>query len=309
MIVVAGESLIDLLVRPDGAVEAVPGGGPFNTARALARLGVPTAFVGRLSSDRFGRILRERLVSVGVDVRWAVETDDPTLLAIAELDEAGAATYRFHATGTAAAGLTSDDLPTKLPAEVSAVHVGTLGLMLEPMASAVEHLVGLVADDVLVFLDLNIRPAAITDAAAYRARLDRVVARTDVVKASVDDLGWLSPGLPAEVAATALARDHGAVVLVTDGGHPVRVVRAGGVEAIPVPVVPVVDTVGAGDAFGAGFLAAWHRDELRRRDLATRDAVALATALAIRVGAASTMRAGANPPTAAELDALAPAPA
>jgi len=309
MIVVAGESLVDLLVRPDGSVEAVPGGGPFNTARSLARLGVPTAFVGRLSTDRFGRILRERLVADGVDLRWAAETDDPTLLAIAELDESGGATYRFHAAGSAAAGLAAADLPAELPPEVAAVHVGTLGLVLEPMASAVEALVGLVGDGVLVFVDLNVRRAAIADPAAYRARLDRVLARANVVKASADDLAWRSPGVPAEAAATALARDRSATVLLTDGDAPVRVVAPDAVDVLPVPRVPVVDTVGAGDAFGAGFLAAWHRTGLRRPDLVDRDAVARATAFAIRVGAASTMRAGATPPTVDEVDALVPGPA
>src|SRR3954469_8099114 len=138
MIIVAGESLVDLLVRPDGRVDAVPGGGPYNTARALGRLGVPVAFVGRLSNDAFGRMLRERLVADRVDIRWAPATDDPTLLAVAELDAAGAATYRFHTFGTAAAGLVATDLPEPLPADLTALHVGTLGLVLEPLAVTIE---------------------------------------------------------------------------------------------------------------------------------------------------------------------------
>jgi fructokinase len=304
VIVVAGESLIDLLVRPDGSVEAVPGGGPFNTARALARLGVATRFVGRLSTDRFGRILRERLVTDGVDLRWAVETDDPTLLAIAELDESGGATYRFHAVGSAAAGLTAADLPAQLSHEVGAVHVGTLGLVLEPMASAVEAVVERAPGAALVFVDLNIRPAAIVDEAAYRARLRRVLARADVVKASVDDLAWLSPGVDPVAAAQTLARTTAAIVLVSDGAEPVRIVGRDAVDVLPVPGVQVVDTVGARDAFGAGFLAWWAANGRRRTDLATRAAVRDATAFAIRVGAASTTRPGANSPTRPELDAI-----
>src|SRR5947209_1330543 len=105
MIVVAGESLIDLLVRPDGGVVATPGGGPFNVARSLGRLGAPVAFLGRLSSDAFGRILREHLVDAGVDLSLAPTTNDPTMLAVAEIDDGGAATYRFHFAGTAAVGL------------------------------------------------------------------------------------------------------------------------------------------------------------------------------------------------------------
>jgi fructokinase len=307
MIVVAGESLIDLLVRPDGSVEAVPGGGPYNTARALGRLRVPTAFIGRLSTDRFGRILRERLLADGVDLRWATDTDDPTLLAIAELDSDGGATYRFHDLGSAAAGLDVANLPAQLPGEVVAVHVGTLGLLLEPMATAVEGLVARVAEDVVVFLDLNVRPTAIRDEPAYRARLDRVMRRADVVKASVDDLAWLTPEHEPGQSAGALLTLGPSVVLVTDGAGPVRAVAHGGAEVLVVPAVTIVDTVGAGDAFSAGFLAWWQRKGARRADLANGAWVRDATRLAVRVGSATTTRAGAEPPTAEELEAIVPA--
>jgi fructokinase len=307
MIVVAGESLIDLLVRPDGSVEAVPGGGPFNAARALARLGAPTAFVGRLSRDRFGRMLRDRLLADGVDLRWSPDTDDPTLLAIAELDDAGGATYRFHAAGSAAAGLEVADLPVELRPEVVAVHVGTLGLVLEPMATAVERLVGRAPRDAVAFLDVNARPAAIRDEPAYRARLDRVLGRADVVKASVDDLRGLSPTTETDAAAVAVLDRGPAAVLVTDGAGPVRVVDRAGIETVAVPAVPVVDTVGAGDAFGAAFLAWWHRHDLRRADVTAHPSLMDAARLAIRVGVATTTRAGADPPTASELGGLGPA--
>ena len=307
MIVVAGESLIDLLVRPDGAVEAVPGGGPYTTARALARLGVPCTFVGRLSTDRFGEILRAGLAADGVDLRWAPSTDDPTLLAIAELDADGGATYRFHDHGTAAAGLTVADLPAELPPDVQAVHVGTLGLVLEPMATAVETLVTRAAADALVVVDLNVRPVAIRDETAYRARLDRVLRRADVAKASVEDLAWWRPALDADAAAAALRATGPTVVLVTDGPRPVRIVDPGGVEIVPVPAVAVVDTVGAGDAFGAGFLAEWVAAGRRRADLQDHRAVVDATRFAIRVGSATATRAGADPPRPSDLVAEATA--
>jgi fructokinase len=303
VIVVAGESLIDLLVRPDGAVEAVPGGGPYNTARALARLGVPSAFVGRLSTDRFGGILRADLAADGVDLRWAASTLDPTLLAIAELDADGGATYRFHDLGTAAAGLTVADLPAELPADLLAVHVGTLGLLLEPMATAVETLVARAPADALVFLDLNVRPAAIRDEPAYRARLDRVLPRADVAKASVEDLAWWQPAVDADAAAAAMRAAGPTVVLVTDGPEPVRIADARGLAVVPVPAVAVVDSVGAGDAFGAGFLAAWVGAKRRRADLEDHRAVVEATRFAIRVGSATTTRAGADPPRPADLGA------
>src|SRR5215210_4338020 len=193
MIVVAGESLIDLLVRPDGGVGATPGGGPYNVARALGRLGAPVAFLGRLSDDRFGEMLRGGLEAAGVDLRWTSRTSDPTMLAVAELDADGAATYRFHSAGTAAPGFIATDLPRGLPPGIAALHVGSLGLVLEPLASTIEWLVGSVAEDVLVVADLNARPAAIDDGAAVRRRFERLLARIDVVKASTDDLRWLEP--------------------------------------------------------------------------------------------------------------------
>ncbi|HET7030453.1 MAG TPA: PfkB family carbohydrate kinase [Candidatus Limnocylindrales bacterium] len=307
MIVVAGESLIDLLVQPDGSVQAVPGGGPYNTARALARLGVPTAFVGRLSEDRFGRILRERLLEDGVDLRWSRATGDPTLLAIAEIDPSGGAVYRFHAAGSAAAELTTAALPETLPQDLSAIHVGTLGLVLEPLASAVETLIGRTPPEALRFVDLNVRPAAISDPAAYLARLERVVGRVHVVKASVDDLSWLDPEVAPEAAALRLLGMAAALVLVTDGPGPVRAISRSGIELVPVPVVAVVDTVGAGDVFGAGFLAAWTTAGLGIADLGDVPAVRAATQFASRVAAAVCARAGADPPTRDELDRLVPA--
>jgi fructokinase len=301
MIVVAGESLVDLLVRPDGSVSATPGGGPYNTARALGRLGVGVAFVGRLSEDRFGRILRERLAADGVDLRWIRSTEDPTLLAVAELDDDGTASYRFHTASTAAAGFVPADLPDGLPAGATAFHIGTLGLVLEPIASTIERLVAAAEPDLLVVMDLNCRPAAIADGAAYRARLERLFARVDLVKASTDDLRWLMPALEPVAAGREIVDRGPRVVVVTDGPGPVRMITSSAVETVPVPPVDVVDTVGAGDAFGAGFLAAWAEGGRGRRDLGDRAAVLEATAFAVRVGGFTATRAGAEPPTRAEL--------
>jgi fructokinase len=304
MIVVAGESLIDLIVGADGRVEAIPGGGPHNVARTLGRLGSPVSFLGRLSADRFGAILRAGLVAEGVDLELATTTDDPTLLAVAELDAGGAATYRFYVDGTAAAGLSAGDLPGSLPATTTALHVGTLGLVFEPMAATIEGLVAAVAGDVLVVADPNCRPTAIRHPAEYRDRLDRILARVDVAKVSVDDLAWLDPGSDAVTAARRLMDGGPAAVLVTDGARPVRLVTPMGVVDLEVPAVRVVDTVGAGDAFGAAFLAAWISAGRHRDDLGNEAALASATRFAIEVGTLTTTRAGAEPPTMAELDGV-----
>ena len=119
MIVVAGEALMDLFVAPDGSVAANPGGGPYNTARTIARLGQPVTFLGRISSDRFGRDLRANLERDGVSADGVIETDDPTTLALVELDEHGVAGYHFYVDGTSAAGLTD--------AEAAAVMAGRHG--------------------------------------------------------------------------------------------------------------------------------------------------------------------------------------
>jgi fructokinase len=301
VIVVAGESLVDLVVRADGNVTATPGGGPYNVARALGRLGAEVAFLGRISSDPFGRILQAGLAADGVDEACITATDDPTMLAIAEIDGHGAATYRFHTHRTAAVGLSTADVPGGLPPGTSAFHVGSLGLVLEPMAATIERLVLEAPADVLVVVDPNCRPAAIDDAVGYRARLQRVLGRADVVKVSTEDLAWLEPGRePVEAARSLLARGA-AVALLTDGPRPVRIVSAGDVVSIDVPDVAVVDTIGAGDAFGAGFLAAWTRADRLRADLADMAAVLEATRFAIEIGARTVGRAGADPPTSTDM--------
>jgi len=301
MIVVAGESLIDLIVGADGRVEAIPGGGPYNVARTLGRLGQSVSFLGRLSTDRFGAILRAGLASENVGLDLAPTTDAPTLLAVVELDDGGAARYRFYVEGTAAPGLSAADLPGALPATTTALQVGTLGLVFEPMAATIESLVAAVRDDVLVVADPNCRPTAIVDAVGYRARLGRILARVDIVKVSVDDLAWLDPLAGPLAAAEGIMELGPAAVLITDGPRPVRLLTSGGVTELAVPAVRVVDTVGAGDAFGAGFLAAWTADGRGRADLVDERALVAATQFAIEVGALTTTRAGAEPPTLAEL--------
>ena len=305
MIVVAGEALIDRIESPDGRVVDVPGGGPYNVARTIALLGGTVAFLGRLSTDVWGELLRSRLIADGVDLRLTVSTDDPTPIASARVDRDGSATYVFQVEGSAAAGLVLHDIPGGLPPETAALHVGTLGLVLEPMATTIETLVGTLGADVLVMLDLNCRPSAIADPAAYRARIDQVLARTDVVKASVEDLAYLRPGAEALHAASGLLALGPPAVLLTDGARPVRIVTAAGVDELPIPPVRVVDTVGAGDAFGGGFISEWIGAGLPRGDAGRRESLISATAFAIAVAGLTTTRAGAEPPAAAEVSELA----
>jgi fructokinase len=150
-------------------------------------------------------------------------------------------------------------------------------------------------------VDPNVRPWVIDDPAGYRARLDRVVARADVLKVSEEDLGWLSPELAPEAAARALLARGPAVVLLTRGGDGALVVTPGGETAVPVPPVDVVDTIGAGDAFAGGFLAWWHGRGLTRAELADAGRVVEATRFACLVAARTCARAGASPPYLREL--------
>ncbi len=301
MIIVAGESLIDLLLQPDGRLSASLGGGPFNTARTIGRLGGSVAYLGCLASDRFGRQLRAALHDDGVDLSLVTTTDLPTTLAIAELDDDGAAVYRFHTAETAAPSLDDAAVSVAIDRGPAALHVGTLGLVLEPMASVLAAGVERVGESTLVMLDANCRASAIRDRTGYLARLSRVAARADVIKVSVDDLGYVAPGAAPMDAVQALAgRSHG-VVLLTDGGRPVVAVTRTETIEVPVPNVDVVDTVGAGDAFGGAFLTRWIELGRGRRDLDDGEAVRAAVALAIQVANLTCQRPGADPPRRAEL--------
>ena len=296
MIVVAGEALIDLLVHAGGQLVAVPGGGPFSTARTIARLGGKVAFLGRLSSDRFGVMLREALAADEVDLDLVEITDAPTTLAIAELDDRGSATYRFHTAQTAAPGLTAEAVRRALARKPYALHVGTLGLVLEPMASALAAGVESASDSTLVMVDPNCRPLVIADREAYLDRLGRVLRRGDVVKVSAEDAAYISPGVPLGEAARHLQEGGPSVVLATDGDRAVLVVGRDFTFEVAVPAIRVVDTVGAGDAFGGAFLAYWIERGLGRAGLADAAAVREAVNLAIEVASLTCRRAGADPP-------------
>jgi fructokinase len=302
VILVAGEALVDLVVGAGDQVGAHLGGGPFNCARTLGRLEQPVAYLGRISSDRFGMRLREQLAEDGVGLEAVVATEDPTTLALAELDAAGAATYRFYFEGTSAPGLTVEDGLDAVPAEVAMVHAGTLGLVFEPTATAIEAVVERLAGRALVMIDLNCRPAAIDDPDGYRARLDRLLTRCHVVKASDADLEWLDPGRPDVEAARALLGHGPHVVLLTRGARGATVVDRDGETEVAAPPIEVVDTIGAGDAFGGGFLAWWRRAGLGAADLAQAEPVVEATRFACLVAARTCERPGASPPRLAELD-------
>jgi len=311
VILVAGEALFDLVPDARGdSLAAHPGGGPFNAARTIGRLEQPVAYLGRLSRDRFGARLRELLQEDAVSLDAVVETDEPTTLALADVDDSGVARYRFYTEGTSAAGLSPGAALAALPDEVAIVHAGTLGLVLEPTATAIgAALEQLAGGSTLVALDPNCRPAVIPDAAAYRARMRDLLASCHVVKVSEEDLEFLEPGRPAVEAVRALLADGPTVGLLTRGPSGAVVVTRTAEVAVPSPPTKVVDTIGAGDAFGGGFLAWWHGHGLGRDDLAKIDPAVEATRFACLVAARTCARPGASPPRLSELGGELVAPA
>ncbi|HVS07629.1 MAG TPA: carbohydrate kinase [Candidatus Dormibacteraeota bacterium] len=297
MVVVCGEALIDRIPGTDS-----PGGGPYNTARALARLGIPTQFLGRLSTDALGRRLRDLLAADGADLSLTSFGPEPSTLAIADVDPDGHAAYRFIIDGTSAPNLTRQMLPASLSSGVRALHVGTLGLVFEPIAPTIAGLVEREHENLLVMVDPNIRAAALNGTAGYRARLERIIAESTIVKASDADMAWLYPEVELVSAARALLAHGPSLVVVTLGADGAFGVCAGTEVRVPAPMVDVVDTIGAGDAFGAGLLAwLFDHDRLSRDLHLEREELGAALEFACLVASITCTRAGADPPRRTEL--------
>lgn len=300
MIVVAGEALVDLVIDTDGSVQAKLGGGPYNVARTIGRLGGSVTFLGAISNDRFGTQLLAQLAADGVSADAIEHTDQPTTLAAAELNDHGAATYRFYLDGTSAPSLCVVPAAVSAPA---AVHMGTLGLVLEPMASTLIGYLRTLPPETLVMIDPNCRAGVIADRDAYVRRVNQAYERADVVKVSNDDAEYLAPGVePLDYARSLLARGV-SLVLVTWGADGTWIATADHEELVPTLPVIVADTIGAGDSFGGGFLTWWLDGGLGRADLIDPALAAQATAAAQQVAGITCQRAGADPPRRAELPA------
>jgi fructokinase len=301
VIVVCGEALIDRIPGDLGDIDS-PGGGPFTTARAVARLGIPVQFLGHLSRDAFGKQLRDLLGADGVDLALTSVGREPTTLAIAEVNAAGHAAYRFVSDGSSAPNLTSQMVPGSFGPDVNALHVGTLGLVFEPIANTIAALVDREHNQRVVMVDPNIRPTVANRAAHYRARLDRIIAQSTVVKASDADIDWLFPGIDRMAAARTLLARGPKLVIVTLGADGAVGMTATAEVRVPAPVVQVVDTIGAGDAFGAALLAWLHDQGRLSHDLhLAPDDLRAALEFACLVASITCTRAGADPPRRSEL--------
>jgi fructokinase len=306
MILSCGEALIDMLPRmsTEGETAFAPyaGGAVFNTAIALGRLGAPAGFISGISSDLMGDVLRDTLAASRVDYTLSVVTARPTTLAFVKLVN-GQATYAFYDEGTAGRMLTPADLPA-VPPGTEAMFFGGISLVGEPCGSFYEALMAREAPKRVTMIDPNVRPGFVSDATAYKARIGRMLALADIVKLSDEDLHWLfGPGEVAPLARKVLEMGP-KLVLVTEGARGATAHTARGAIFHPARKVAVADTVGAGDTFNAGILAALHRaGALTREGIAAADEAVLRAALdlGVRAAAVTVSRPGANPPWEHEL--------
>ena len=301
MIICCGEALIDMLPRETPAGEAAfapyAGGAVFNTAIALGRLGSDVQFFCGLSSDLFGEQLRSVLADSKVDSSPSHISDRPTTLAFVRLTN-GHATYAFYDENTAGRMLTAADLPD---ISADALFFGGISLVVEPCGEAYKALMLREAPTRLIMIDPHIRPGFITDEAAYRARLNAMLAVADIVKISDEDLTWLTGNADGSSLLNGSATQ---VVLMTKGAEGATVITRRGQLDVPAIKATVVDTVGAGDTFNAGFLAGLDQAGLLSKDgvaNASDDQLRTAAALGAQSSAITVARAGANPPWAHEL--------
>jgi len=309
MILSCGEALIDMLPRittlGESAFAPYPGGAVFNTAIALGRLGVPAGFFSGLSTDLLGEILTRTLDASKVDISIAARSGRPTTVAFVELVD-GQATYAFYDENTAGRMLSENDLPD--PARLTAVDAlffGGISLVNDPAASAYEALQARESPLRVTMIDPNIRPGFIAGKeSVYRSRIERMIARADIVKLSDEDLHWLMGAGDVERLARKIIGTGPKLVFITQGEQGARAFSATQARFMAAERVSVADTVGAGDTFNAGVLAALHAEGV----LSKLGLVALpdrvldaALMLGTRAAAVTVSRPGANPPWIHEL--------
>ncbi|SLM19346.1 Fructokinase [uncultured spirochete] len=305
MIAACGESLIDMVPSEQGRdlFEACPGGCPYTSAIAAARLTVPTWFVGKTSKDFLGDKIVSKLQDSGVDTSLLIRNDQAVTLAFVERDAAGNANYAFYSADAADRFLSPSDLPAKLPEQVVFLLVGSISLVQEPSCSTILSLIEREHGRKLISFDPNVRPSLIQSKSEYRARFEWICQRSAIVKASDSDLEWLYE-CPANEAANKVLGLGPELVALTMGEHgSLFLTRRYRIE-FPAKQVKVVDTIGAGDSFHAGLLAGLGWLKVRDRDsLASLSENNLRTVLRLATSAAALdcTKRGAGPPTLHEL--------
>lgn len=310
MILSIGEALIDFVPgRSEGGREAfmpVPGGCPYNTAIAAARLGVPAGYLGRLSTDMFGDQLVANLQRNHVHTGFIGRADQPSTLAFVRRDKLGNARYAFYSTGSADRSLSDADLPQPFPRNVRALQFGSISMVLEPSASTIAGLLEREAGKRVLSFDPNVRDSLIPDRDAYREWFEKLTALSTIVKISDDDLEWIYPDSDIDSCASRLLSLGADLVVLTRGADGASAHTAEEVARVPAVNAAVSDTIGAGDSFHGALLAWLHdRDLLTVEAVAglTRDDLQAALQYAGTVAAITCSREGADPPYLEDLPA------
>jgi fructokinase len=288
-----------------------PGGSPANVAVGLARLGVPARMLARIADDVLGRRVRDHLSHNGVELDHVAPATEQTSMAMVSVGPDGGPSYDFRIDGTADWQWSAAELAGALDGDVVALHSGSLALTTPPGAAVLRDLLARAAVTATISYDPNCRPILMGAPADVLPGVHEVLAMADIVKVSVEDLGWLLPDHSPEAVLEEWLALGPAIVAVTLGGDGVLAGTAGGVRTRrPGVPVTVIDTVGAGDTFSAALLAGLHRRELlgaaARPALRGIDGPTLDALLdeAARAAAITCSRRGADPPTAAEMAAL-----
>lgn len=313
-IAVVGEIVADAVLPVHGIVDGAahltvhPGGGPANTAVAMARLGSTARYAGRISAGSFGQMARAKLVASGVDVSASQDAVEPQTLAVARLSESGAASYEFYVQGTADWAWTDDGLAPLIDGPFFdgsppvAVHTGSLALALQPSGAVIERMMGRARQKMTVSIDPNLR-TLLVPVELYRQMIDDWASAADIVRLSSDDLTEMWPGRSAESAADHLHALGVQLAVVSLGADGAFASLRGERVQIPIAAGSVVDTVGAGDSFHGGLLHYLAGSGALGGRLENLDTPGLTAALefASRVAAITVSRPGADPPWVAEL--------
>lgn len=307
MILSCGEALIDMLPRTSTLGEPCfapyAGGAVMNTAIALGRLGAPSGFFSGLSNDMLGEILTQTLEALKVDTSYCARSNRPTTVAFVKLVD-GQATYAFYDENTAGLMLSQDQLPT-LPSHVTTLFFGGISLVNDPAASTYAALQARESATRVTMIDPNIRLGFIAGKEApYRARIEGMIAKADIVKLSDEDLAWVMGDGDIVTLARQIIAKGPKLVFITEGAKGARAITATQDRFVAAQQITVADTVGAGDTFNAGALASLHTAGALTKDrLATVSDAELDAALSLgtRAAAITCARPGANPPWAHEL--------
>jgi len=292
---VIGEALIDLIPVATGGSTAMAGGGPANTAKALARLGYSTFFIGGLSSDLFGKMIEEELEESGVNLSLAYRGDRATALAIASIDEKGLASYKFELEGSSSFAFDSSWLPGGEP---GVIHIGSVATLLEPGASELFNWAK--EKSAPIVFDPNIRPSIESNKFIYREAVERFISIATVVKLSEDDLTWLYGQEEEEIISSWLEEGVSLVVL-TRAEKGLTAFAKDLVVNTPAVKVELVDSVGAGDTIGAVIAESLFLNGIEKL---SSELLKPTLERAARAAAITCSRAGAKPPSLTELDAF-----